>query len=68
MSGKNNNLVKSTKDLKPIASKSDNNHCDMKMSKTTAERNEELLRKYIYTDVCHQQQKQYSLDNNENDL
>ena len=59
-------MVKSTRDTKSIASKRDNNHHDMKKSQTDYEKDEELLRKYIYTEVCHLQ-KNKSLDNNEND-
>ncbi|CAG9808014.1 unnamed protein product [Chironomus riparius] len=48
MSGKRNSLAKSTRDTKSIASNEPNNHHDMKKSKTDYDKNEELLRKYIY--------------------
>jgi len=55
MSGKRNSLVKSTKDTLSIASKRDNNHHDMKKPQSEYERNQELLRKYIFTEVRHLQ-------------
>lgn len=66
MSGKRNSLAKSTRDTKSIASNEPNNHHDMKESKTDYDKNEELLRKYIYPEVCHLQ-KYKSFSNNEND-
>lgn len=50
MAGNRNSLVESTKDTKSIALTKDKNHEDIRNSEVY-QKNRELLRKYIFTDV-----------------